>query len=158
MYRACKWASWTPDTRYGEVSHVQPLRDVVEPPPMENSPNPFVSAVESSLTKPLGNTPLASEFANDPDMAELVELFVSEVPHRIDMIAEAFRAEQWDMLQRISHQLKGASAGYGFPDVGVAAGKVEHIIKSGPIADEVALAELSSGVQELITLCRRVGA
>lgn len=119
--------------------------------------NPHLTSVESVLHGPLQQDSLRSEFAGDPDMAELVELFVSEVPQRIDMIADAYRAEQWDLLQRISHQLKGASAGYGFPDLGTAAGKVEHIIKSGPIADEQILLELTLGVKELITMCRRVG-
>jgi HPt (histidine-containing phosphotransfer) domain-containing protein len=119
--------------------------------------NPHLSLVNSVVSSPIVDGPLTSEFASDPDMAELVELFISEVPQRVGMIADAYREEQWEMLQRISHQLKGASAGYGFPDLGTAAGKVEDIIKSGPITDEKTLDNLTAGVRELILLCRRVG-
>ncbi|MEZ6134391.1 MAG: Hpt domain-containing protein [Pirellulaceae bacterium] len=55
-----------------------------------------------------------STLANDPEMIDLVELFVSEIPEKIDTIEQLLAAEDWEQLQRISHQLKGAAGGYGF--------------------------------------------
>lgn len=91
-------------------------------------------------------------------MSELVELFVGELPQRTESLLSAMRTQQWEMVQRISHQLKGASAGYGFPTVGDAAAKVEEIIKAGPLCDETAIKKLNETVNALITLCQRVRA
>lgn len=101
------------------------------------------------------NNPLRSKFADDPEMSELVEMFVSELPQRTGALMDAFRTQQWETLQRISHQLKGASAGYGFPTIGVAAGNVEEVIKSGPIVDPGSASRLDETVKELVSLCQR---
>lgn len=100
--------------------------------------------------------PIRSLYAEDPEMSELVGLFVSELPQRTGALMDAFRAEQWEIVQRLSHQLKGASAGYGFPAIGAAAGKVEDVVRSAPTAGSGAVERLNETVKELITLCRRV--
>jgi HPt (histidine-containing phosphotransfer) domain-containing protein len=67
---------------------------------------------------------------------------------------EAWRTRQLKTLERLTHQLKGSSAGYGFPSIGAAAAKVESSLnRSSP--EQVKLAEISAGVDELIDLCRR---
>jgi HPt (histidine-containing phosphotransfer) domain-containing protein len=85
-------------------------------------------------------------------MRELVEMFVQEMPERIEAIRAAFSSAELARLRTLSHQLKGASAGYGFAPLGVAAGKVEDAVRSTP--DE--LASIRERVDELVELCRRV--
>jgi HPt (histidine-containing phosphotransfer) domain-containing protein len=89
-------------------------------------------------------------------MRELVMMFVEELPQRMQALTEALKAQQWDVVHRISHQLKGASAGYGFPTVGTAAAKVEDVVKAGPITTQQSLTQLVESVNQLTGLCKRV--
>lgn len=100
-------------------------------------------------------TPLKSEFAGDPDMVELLEMFLTELPQRIAAIDDAARAGRLSDLQRLAHQLKGASAGYGFPSIGEAAAKVEAGLKLPQPSPELTLAAVERSITELLTLCRR---
>ena len=93
-----------------------------------------------------------SEFANDPEMAELVELFVSEMPDRVSALQRAWGERQIPDLTRLSHQLKGASAGYGFPTIGQAAAVLEaELRRIGSAAAQVD--SLARQFQELVDLC-----
>jgi histidine phosphotransfer protein HptB len=115
----------------------------------------FVEKPMSNPNQTPPNFPIRSQFADDPEMSELVGMFVSELPQRTGALMDAFRTQQWEIVQRISHQLKGASAGYGFPTIGAAAGKVEEVVKAGPIADSGAVSRLDETVKELVSLCQR---
>ena len=98
--------------------------------------------------------PLRSEFANDPEMSEMVGLFLSELPMRIDGVVAAVRSGDADTLRRLAHQIKGAAGGYGFPTVGAAAGKVEQGLKA--VTDpRAALDAVHAEVRELVELCCR---
>lgn len=101
-----------------------------------------------------GAQPLHSQFANDPDMRELVDLFVGELPARMRAMEEANLSHDVALVKRLAHQLRGSAGGYGFPAIGQCAGRVE----------EAAVAALCSGTQvrttleevrDLIELCRR---
>jgi len=85
-------------------------------------------------------------------------MFVGELPQRTQTLMNAFREQQWETIQRISHQLKGASAGYGFPTIGVAAGNVEDVVRAGPITDTGTIAKLTDTVKQLVSLCDRAAA
>ena len=99
------------------------------------------------------NAPIVSQLANHPDMAELIDLFVSELPSRVDSVAQAWQSKELTGLRRLAHQLKGSCAGYGFPVLGDAAGKLEKSLDS-----QAALNEVAGQVNELIELCRRAAA
>ena len=62
-------------------------------------------------------TPLVSELANDPDLADLVTAFVAELPVRITAIQKALTDSEHEQLRVLAHQLKGAAGGYGFPSI-----------------------------------------
>ncbi len=96
---------------------------------------------------------IVSTFADDPEMADLVELFTGELPKRIESIESAFEAQSWDSLRTIAHQLKGSAPSYGFESIGQAAGKVEHGVVAGPDAES-----LRGDVEALLSLCRRAAA
>jgi HPt (histidine-containing phosphotransfer) domain-containing protein len=98
------------------------------------------------------NAPVRSDFATDPDMSELVEMFVSEMPDRVAALREHFDRAELSEVQRLAHQLKGASAGYGFRVVGEAAADLEQKLKQG--VDEVE--QLRAEFDELVDLCSRV--
>lgn len=95
---------------------------------------------------------LRSEFAGDPDMRELIRFFVSEMPERIRAVEACLREDRLDDLRVIAHQLKGASAGYGFAPVGLAARALEEDLK-----DSAGLEAIRRDVESLLGLCRRVG-
>lgn len=100
--------------------------------------------------------PLRSEYADDPEMAELVELFVSELPARLAALESAWKSGDSHTLRRMAHQLKGAGSGYGFPTVSDAAGEVESAIAGDrPEAPEAGLNAVRAKVEALVAMCRR---
>lgn len=102
---------------------------------------------------------LVSELAGDPEMQELVEIFVSELPDRVAQLTDTWQQTQLEELCRIAHQLKGASAGYGFPTIGAAAGKLENALRSSHQgADHAALQKMQRDLDDLIDLCNRAAA
>lgn len=72
-----------------------------------------------------------SDFADDPDMAEIVALFVSELPQRMAAMQAALAGNDIERLRTLAHQLKGAAGGYGFPKLGEAAALIDRGIKEG---------------------------
>lgn len=95
-------------------------------------------------------SPIFSTFSDDPDMAELVEEFVGNLQHRIQAIEQAVAANNPGELVRLSHQLKGASGGFGFDAIGAMAATLEQSAKAADCVSEVA-----AEVADLISLCRR---
>jgi HPt (histidine-containing phosphotransfer) domain-containing protein len=89
-------------------------------------------------------------------MAELVAEFVGELPDKSQTLSAALQQSQFADLQRLSHQLKGACGGYGFPQLGEAAANLESRLKqigTQPAVD--AVEDVTRQVNELIELCRR---
>ncbi|MBT9556721.1 MAG: Hpt domain-containing protein [Myxococcales bacterium] len=72
---------------------------------------------------------IVSEFANDPDMVELVEGFVARIPTRRAALWEAYESRNAVDLKRLAHQLKGAAGGFGFPILTSVAGTLEGAIE-----------------------------
>ena len=58
-----------------------------------------------------------SSFADDPDMAEIVEMFVEDAPEKVERFQEAVEGKDHEKMRVLAHQLKGAAAGYGFEDL-----------------------------------------
>jgi histidine phosphotransfer protein HptB len=87
---------------------------------------------------------LYSTLADDPDIGELVELFIDELPERIAALQAAFAAGDVEALRRCAHQLKGAAGSYGFDAMTPAlqsleqrAGQDRPLIELQPLLDEV---------------------
>lgn len=97
--------------------------------------------------------PLFSTIGGDPDFGELVELFVEEMPGRVENFLDLMERGDWDELRRSAHQLKGAAGGYGFGPIGPAAAGVEDAIRDGLPEEQV-----RSTVAELVALCSRARA
>lgn len=93
-----------------------------------------------------------SVFADDPAMAELIELFVGELPNRVSAMRAAAVEGRLDDLRHLAHQLKGAAGGYGFSPVSEAAAQVETPLRNGTFD----LDSVRSKVDDLVELCGRV--
>ena len=115
-----------------------------------NSPsNPPASKPPTDAQRPT----LRSQFATDPEMVELVQMFVTELPGRINALNSAWSEQRVSDLTRLAHQLKGASTGYGFPTIGQAAATLESRLRSMP--GTPSLEALAKEFRSLVDLCSR---
>ncbi len=122
--------------------------------PPESSPSQTVAA-RSDAPTPVSNPsePLLSDFADDPDMAELILEFVSNLPSRLEAIRQSLAASDLAALSTLSHQLKGAAGGYGFPTLSKCAAQLERTART---AED--LASLREQVEDLADQCGRAQA
>lgn len=91
-----------------------------------------------------------SRLASDPDLREIVDMFVEEMPGRVAVLTNQVRAADWDGLRRTAHQLKGAAGSYGFDVISPAAGRVESAVQDGEPEQQI-----RATVEELVELCNR---
>ena len=94
-----------------------------------------------------------SSLGTDPDLGELVELFVSEVPDRIAMLEKAWAARDLEALGCAAHQLKGAAGSYGFEGLTPSLHRLDSSVR-GQQAEE----EISAALTDVIETCLRVRA
>lgn len=100
--------------------------------------------------------PLQSAYAGDPEMAELVGMFVRELPVRLEAFVGAWRAGDREALCRMAHQLRGSGAGYGFPALSRAAADLESALRGlDGSAAGAATEAIQSKVEALLAVCRR---
>lgn len=94
---------------------------------------------------------LYSSLGTDPDLCDIVDMFVDEMPDRITCLMQLLEASNFDELARMAHQLKGAAGSYGFEAISPAAGKVESAILTGEPEYVV-----NDATIQLCELCSRV--
>jgi len=105
------------------------------------------------------DNPIRSEFGQDPEMLDLIELFVGELSERVSKLREAWRTGQIEYVRMEAHRLKGAAPGYGFTPIGQAAGRLEHTLTDASASDLESLAQAARAeFDELIDLCGRAAA
>lgn len=95
--------------------------------------------------------PIHSEFSDDPEMSELIDYFVREMPDRAMSLCEAWRDGRMDDLRTIAHQMKGAGPGFGFLEIGEVAARLEDAIDQQSELDSI-----REELDALVDLCRRV--
>jgi HPt (histidine-containing phosphotransfer) domain-containing protein len=103
------------------------------------------------LSQQTADQAVYSTFGTDPDLSELVTMFVESMPERIDSLQQEFENENWDLLRRSAHQLKGSAGGYGFDQITPLATQLEMAVSQGRSNDEIL-----TSLRELVDLCRRV--
>ena len=91
-----------------------------------------------------------SHLGGDPDLRDIVEMFVEEMPGRVASLLEHLNDADWDGLRRAAHQLKGAAGSYGFEAISPCAGRVESAIRDGEPEQRI-----RDAVMELVDLCGR---
>ncbi|QYO63996.1 Hpt domain-containing protein [Leptolyngbya sp. 7M] len=102
---------------------------------------------------------MISAYANDPEMRELVALFVSELPDRVEKLWTAWHAQQAEQVCRMAHQLRGAGSGYGFPALSEAAAKLENDLRRiSSASGGAALESVAEQFRELVDICSRARA
>ena len=106
------------------------------------------------MSNPPTEGPLVSQYADDADMLDLIELFVAELPGRIEALDDALAGGDLQRLGALAHQLKGAGGGYGYPSITDTARQLEHLTADGS-AD---LDAVQRHVHNLADLCRRAAA
>lgn len=76
--------------------------------------------------------PILSTFSDDPEMRDLVEMFVEDAPFKIQSFLTALQRSDLQRVRVLAHQLKGSAAGYGFACVTDAAGELELMLERHP--------------------------
>ena len=94
---------------------------------------------------------LHSDFGGDAELAELVEMFVAEIPQRVDKIVSQAQQRDWEGLSRTAHQIKGAAGSYGFHQLTQPALRLEQSAVNRE-SEEI----IQQAVNELVSLCRRL--
>ena len=94
-----------------------------------------------------------SELGADPDMGELVEMYVDEIPDRISTLRQAHASGDAALLQRTAHQIKGASGSYGFTQLTPFAAKLEYAVRDGEPEERIVQA-----LDALVAMCGKLRA
>lgn len=98
---------------------------------------------------------IKSQLSHDPDMRELVEMFVEEMPARAAKLREVLTSQQWKELANEAHKLRGSAGGHGFATIGTVAGGLEDLVRNNTGKEEALLAQIRSRVDELVSMCER---
>jgi signal transduction histidine kinase/DNA-binding NarL/FixJ family response regulator len=117
------------------------------------------TAQASSIPEPAASTPapeplappLRSEFAEDPDMKELIKQYVAGLPEQVAKLVALLNQSDLETLRREIHKIKGSGGGYGFSELTDLAAKAEKRIRAGE-----ALTAITDGVETLVERMRRV--
>lgn len=98
-------------------------------------------------------TAIYSTLGGDPDLGELVEMFVEEMPDRIQTLQQQGAERDWEQLGRTAHQIKGSAGSYGFDPVTPFAAKLESSCR-----EERSEQEIVDDLDRLVALCNQLRA
>ncbi len=92
------------------------------------SGNVLIDTVTRAIKKKVSvnpKKPHRSPFLQDPALRQLVGKFVKNLPTRVAALQAAQRNSDWNELANQAHQMAGAAGGYGFPELGNVAARIE---------------------------------
>ena len=112
-------------------------------------PTPATADLAQAELAPAGR--LRSIYRDDPDMAVVLEKFVSELPAHVQSLSTMLRERDLEELRRTVHRLKGSGGGYGFDAITDSAASAEKTIRSTDSLDQI-----TDAVHQLIDLVRHV--
>lgn len=75
----------------------------------------------------------------DPDLEDLIPSFLESRRKEIGIIRECILVSNLEEAQRLGHGMKGAGAGYGFPEISAIGARIEEAAKN----NDTAILELS---------------
>lgn len=151
---AAEFATHVRSANYAEIGARQSIRfplGTLDLGLAEASPSP---TEEDEARMPLQDHNLEayhSSLAGDPDLQDLLEDFVDQIPDRIAALSETLADGDWDQLGRLAHQFKSAVGSYGFEAVTPLAGDLETTVREGFAEDYVQRA-----LDDLSIACRRI--
>lgn len=70
----------------------------------------------------------------DPDFEDLIPFFLESRRKEIGIIRKCILVSNLAEAQRLGHGMKGAGAGYGFPEISAIGRKIEEAAKNGDTA------------------------
>lgn len=70
--------------------------------------------------------PSIAAFADE--LQALVDLYIAEMPERIEELRRALSSSDRVQLRRLAHRLKGSAGQYGFPDISAQAAALERLV------------------------------
>ena len=86
------------------------------------------------------------------DFVEIYREFLAEVPLVLEEISQAIVSTDATLVARKAHQLKGASANFGFLEVSTLAATLEQEGKAGNLSDAPRLlSDLNSALEASVT-------
>jgi HPt (histidine-containing phosphotransfer) domain-containing protein len=94
--------------------------------------------------------PIYSIYENDECFGDLVELFVEEMPRRVQLLLAQASPDQWPQLRRTAHQIKGSAGSYGFGLLTELAAELETAILGGERR------AIERRLADLVDACNRV--
>ena len=71
-----------------------------------------------------------SSWQNDPDYADLLPLYVDELPSMRRTLLEFAKICDFENVKREAHKLRGSAGGYGYPELSQLAGQLEDTCKT----------------------------
>ena len=77
-----------------------------------------------------GAGPTRSQFADDPEMASILEEFLSRLDGQVEAMRKSHAEGRPEELQRLAHMLKGAAGSYGYPSLTQACRVLEDAAKA----------------------------
>ncbi len=93
---------------------------------------------------------LVSELIDDPDLRELVQAFLDQLPDKISAVEDAVARNDLAALAELAHQLKGTGGGYGFPAITDRARALEETARAAEDLEAV-----RRSARALVDLCAR---
>jgi len=140
----CDEYTTKPVDRLGLLNMLARLMDLAQAGPQQPPPAP-------QPAQPGGGEAIRSQFADDPDMTEVIDVFVARLPANIAAMSEALGNNCFDELRRLAHQLKGAGGGYGYPSLTDQALSLERAAKAEDVESaRLALTELQETTHAVI--------
>lgn len=110
----------------------------------------LVRTIAKHATEPGEGEVVVSLYADDPEMAIILEAFVWRLGGQVSAMGEALADRRYDDLRRLAHGLKGAGGGYGYPALSDASKTLEDAATAGD-SQTAALA-----IDNVARLCRAI--
>lgn len=95
--------------------------------------------------------PLVSALARDPDLGDIVALYVSEMPDRIETLRSRVAARDWAGVADFAHQFKGSAGSHGFHQLTPVVRELEFAARE--LRNE---AKIVQTFDTLAALCQRI--
>ncbi|MCL2701787.1 MAG: ATP-binding protein [Phycisphaerae bacterium] len=134
LHQAAQW-------RENTHAAAKPARTATRHPTIHlDQPTPPEDVVHAAgvtpTAKPAGTpvidiAPIYSELADEPELADVIDSFVRQLPQRLAEMQQAFAAGAYNELTRLAHRVKGAGGSYGYPTLTNRAKELEDAAKNG---------------------------
>jgi HPt (histidine-containing phosphotransfer) domain-containing protein len=117
-------------------------------------PTEGTAAAGTSAAETTPGEPLRSLYADDEAIADILPVFLQNLPRYLGDLTSRIEARDWAGAARICHDLKGTAGGYGYPQISDATRRLEALLRTGSADPGEAALELG----HVTRLCGRARA